>query len=133
MAFPADILRSGVAIVDSLTKGVQVNITHEAWVDQDGHGDPVLANPVTLRAVLDLNRKQQRQDDGTIITIMATVTIVGDVAPNGAAGRLEPIDPRDIITLPDGTTGPIIQTAPNSVVDPITGRGFIHEIVLAAG
>lgn len=130
MGFPLEILQGGIAIANSLTAGVQVEITHEAWIDQDVHGDPVLADPVQIRCVLDLSRRQIQQEDGIIVTVVATATVVGDVSPNGAAGRVEPIDPRDIITLPDGTTGPIIQTAPNSVVDPSTGRGLIHEILL---
>jgi hypothetical protein len=84
---------------------------------------------VTLNAVVDLTRKQRTLTSGRVITVIATLTIVGDVTPNGTTGRKEPIDPRDRITLPDGTTGPIID-APGAVVDPGTGRGFIHEIML---
>ncbi len=130
MAFPLEVLRGGIALANQLTAGVQVTITHQAWIDQDTFGDPVLADPVPIKCILDLTRRQLQQDDGVTVTVIATATIVGDVSPNGAAGRVEPIDPRDIITLPDGTTGPIINTAPNSVVDPGTGRGLIHEILL---
>lgn len=132
MAFPAEILRSGVAIANTLTAGVQSNIIHEAWIDQDVHGIAAFAAPVTLKAVIDLTRKKKKLADGRVITVVATLTIVGDVAPNGAANRYEPIDPRDVITLPDGTTGPIVLEGPRSVMDPTTGRGFIHEIMISA-
>lgn len=129
MAFPADVLRAGVAIANTLTAGAQQAITHEPWTSETGDGTVSYGSPVTLRAVVDLTRKQKTTITGTLITVIATLTIVGDVAPNGATGRNEPIDPRDRITLPGGITGPIIGV-PNAVVDPGTGRGFIHEITL---
>ena len=131
MAFPAELLRAGIAIADTLTKGVQVDVTLEAWTGQSGFGVESFASPVTIKCVLDLTRKQIKTDSGREITIVATLTKVGDVAPNGTAGRREPIDPRDRITLPDGTTGPIIDV-PGAVVDPGTGRGFINAIMIGA-
>lgn len=129
MSFPAEIIRAGVAIANTLTAGVQQNITWEPWIAEAGDGAVTYGSPVTLRAVVDLTRKQKMTITGALVTVIATLTIVGDVTPNGATGRSEPIDPRDKITLPDGTTGPIIGV-PNAVVDPGTGRGFIHEVTL---
>lgn len=135
MAFPAEILRSGVKIANTLTKGAQSTVTIEAWVGQDGKGTRQYANPVQVQAVVDLTRKQRPGPTGQLVDIIATITIVGDLAPNGTTGttppRVEPIDPKDRVTLPDGTTGPIV-SAPNAVVDPGTSRGFIHEIMLGA-
>ena len=118
MAFPAELLRAGVAIANTLTKGVQGTISHEAYVSQDGKGRRTYAAAVSRECVIDFTRKQLR---GTLITIVATVTFVGDVA----------IDPRDRITLPGGLTGPIIQD-PNAVMDPATGRGFINTTMIGA-
>lgn len=131
MAFPLEILKSGIGIANKLTKGVQANVTFEAWTGQDGYGVDSFASPVTLTAVVDMTRKQAHVPSGLDVTVMATLTIVGDVAPNGAAGRVEPIDPRDRITLADGTTGPIVD-APGAVVDPSTNRGLIHVVMLGA-
>lgn len=130
MAFPAEIIRSGVSIADDLTSGVQPSFTHHPWIGQDGAGKRTYGSPVTLAGVVDRTFRMITSN-GQQIAIAATITVVGDISPNGAAGRREPIDPRDKIVLSDGFTGPIID-APGSVVDPGTGRGFIHSIMLGA-
>lgn len=124
-----DIIRSGIAIADNVTVGVQVNVSHEAWTGQNGLGTPTYAAAVTRQAIVDLTRKQRMTATGVLVNVVATVIILETVAPNGAAGRREPIDPRDIITLPDGTTGPIFD-APASVVDPATNRPFFNQIYI---
>lgn len=128
MAFPREVLVAGIAVANALTQGVQCDCTLEAWISEDGEGVVTYASPVTLRAVVDLTRKS-RVVDGQLVTVVATLTVVGDVAPNGASGRYEPIDPRDRITLPDGRTGPILN-ASDAVLDPVLGRPFINGIYL---
>lgn len=131
MSFPREVLVSGIAIADTLTKGVQVAITHEAFIGQSVSGKPTYDTGVSLMAVEDLTSKVEFRG-GQLVTIGATLTIVGDVASNGAVTsppRREPIDPRDRITLSDGSSGPILE-APGAVIDPVTNRGFIHTIKL---
>lgn len=125
--FPAELLEVGVAIADDLTKGVQQDVTLEPWLSSDAKGKRTYDTPVTFKAVVNKTRRQRPTGAGTFVNIVATLTVVGDVAPNGAAGRREPIDPRDRITLADGTTGPIL-SAPSAVMNPNTGRGFINKI-----
>jgi hypothetical protein len=110
---------------------VQAPITIRAWIGADGYGAATFASPVTYKAVVDTTRKDIAGASGQVLAVVATITIIGDVRPNGAPGRIEPVDPRDIVTLSDGRTGPIV-SAPNSVMDPGTGRGFIHEIMIGA-
>lgn len=126
--FPAPILRLGIKIADSLTKGVQSYAVLEPWLEQSVHGDDVYGLPVPIQCIVDRTNKMI-EHGGEQITVGATLTVIGDIQPNGATGRREPIDPRDRITLPDGFTGPVI-SSPNSVIDPSTNRGFIHEIML---
>lgn len=125
----ADIIRSGIQIAQNVTAGAQVNVTHEAWTGQDEYGAPTFAAAQTLTAILDLNRKEKATLSGQLVTVVATLTILTPITDNGAAGRKEPIDPRDVIRLPDGTTGPILET-PNAVVDPATNRPFFHTVLL---
>jgi hypothetical protein len=128
MPFPAEILATGVGIADKLTKGVQAPFTLEAYLSEDGAGLASFAAPVTLLGVVDQTRRQVAIE-GLMVVVVATITVVGDVTPNGAPGRNEPIDPRDRITLPDGTTGPIID-APGAVVNPLMGRPFVNTILI---
>jgi hypothetical protein len=129
MAFPLEILQSGIAVADALTKGVQAQVTLEQWTGQDEYGNETYATAITIEAVVDYKHKQKTLATGRVVNVVATLTVVGDIAPNSATGRRNPVDPRDKITLPDGTTGPILD-APNAVLDPSTGRGLIHEIML---
>jgi hypothetical protein len=131
MAFPIEILRAGVALTNKLTAGAQAQIKIEPWVAQDTFGLITYGSPVFYSAVIDSTRKQLRTAAGELLEITATATIIGDVLPNGALGRIEPIDPRDRVTLPDGKQAPIM-SVPNSFVDPGTNRGIIHEIMLGA-
>lgn len=128
MSFLGDLIE----IADDVTKDfdLQCQVTLYPWIAQDVHGDDTYGTPVTLTCVVDRTNRILYQG-GQQITVVATLTFVGDVAPNGAAGRREPIDPRDKIVLPDGFTGPIVST-PDGVTDPGTGRGFIQSVMLGA-
>ena|ERR1700722_2212733 len=132
MAFPLEILVSGIKLANTLTSGVQVPIGWEAFVGEDAMGAATYAPKVTLMAVYDDNDKQYAVPGGEVVNIDCTLTIVGDVPANGAVTsppRNEPIDTRDRITLPTNLTYPIV-AAPSSVINPSTNRGLIQQIVL---
>jgi hypothetical protein len=59
---------------------------------------------------------------------VATITFLDPIDDNGAAGRQEPVDSRDIITLQDGKTAPIVEI--KGPVDSATSRRFLNEVVL---
>jgi hypothetical protein len=127
-----DIIRGAVAIADKVTKPVQVNVTHRAFTGQDGDGARAYAAPVTRKAFVEMSRKLRPRADGTMIPTIASVLFLEPVPVNGAVTdppRHEPIDPRDIIALPDGATGPIIE-GPDAPLDPATNRAFFNQIYL---
>lgn len=134
MPFPLEILLDGIQLANELTLGVQSTIQHYAYIGQaDSYGKELYANPVSLSAIVDTKYKQI-MIGGQLQSIAATITILEDVLPNGAVTnpiRREPIDPRDKIVLANGVTGPII-SAPSSVINPLTGRGLVQEILLGA-
>lgn len=122
MSFPREIIVGGIAIADQLTLGVQSTVQWEAFLSETGNGDETFDTPKPLTCVLDQTRKQAPTPSGRLITVIATLTF-----PRGGLN----INPRDRITLPDGTTGPLIMEAPNAVFDPVTGRGFVTEVKIA--
>jgi hypothetical protein len=129
MSFPAELIESGISIANSLTKGVQGSIILEQLTGMGPSGDATYGTAIPLSAVVDYTNKVSIRG-GQILTISATVTILETVPANGAITdppRVEPIDPRDRITLPDGTSGQIIST-PGAVNNPNTGTGFIQNI-----
>lgn len=104
----SNLIRNGVAIANRLTTDLQVSITHYAWIGQGAtYGEPLYSTPITRTAIVELKQRMIRIPGGEDIWQKASVTFLEPIAANGAAGRREPIDPRDKIVLPDGYTGPI--------------------------
>ena len=130
----ADIIRAGVATANALTKDLQAVVTHQAWIGQTGGGTDSFAAPVSRRALVDKTRKPMYTSAGKLIMTLATLTIldpVPDTTPNAGQQRVNPVDPRDIFTLDDGTTGPIVKA--NGFEDAgVAPAPFLNEIVLGA-
>lgn len=133
MAFMADIIRDGVKLTNELTDDIQSSITHTPWIGYaDASGTDLYGTPVTRKCIVSTKQSEIITASGQMVSLLATLIFVGDVAPNGAPGRKEPFDPRDVIVLPDGSTGPILDT-PSGVNDPMTNRGFIHKVMIGRG
>lgn len=134
MALDATV-RSVVKVAYGVTKSLQETVQHYAWTSQDGFGAP--NNPATpegyaaavpLKAIVVQKLQLKHMGDGRQVAVKATLTFLQVIAPNGAAGRDEPIDPRDKLVLADGTTGPILRA--EGMRDPGKGRPFLLEVWL---
>jgi hypothetical protein len=125
----ADTVRAGVALANSLTGSLQVTVQHEAWTHSDKQGAPKFDAPIAQPALVEYKHQLYRMPGGQEVTQRARVTFVGPIAGNGAEGRREPIDPRDRITLPDGTTGPILDV--QGLADPATAGAYLYVVALA--
>src|SRR5688572_2089446 len=129
MAFPAEVLESGVSIINSLTLGARSTCILEQFIGSGPSGDLSYAAPVDIRGVVDYTNKVYIRN-AQIVSISAILTVTEPVPFNLTVTdppRKNPIDPRDRITLPDGTAGPIIST-PGAVNNPNTGTGFIQVV-----
>ena len=127
----ADIVRSGVAIAAAITRDLQAEVTHAAWIGQTGAGDDDFDPPVTRRALVDRTRKPYFTKAGVLVSIVATVTFldpIADTTPLAGQQRVNPIDPRDVITLDDGVTAPIVKTG--GFEDAGTEQPFVNEVAL---
>lgn len=125
------IFRSAVATADQVARSAQVAVSHEAWTGADNYSKPTYAAAVSRLAVVSMKQRMRRMPDGREVVQRAVVTFVGPVAANGAAGRREPVDPRDRITLPSGFTGPILDV--EGAVDPATGAPYTVKVTLGGG
>lgn len=130
MAFD-DIIRAGVATADRLTDPLQVSVTHEAFLAMGGMGEESFADAVTRTAIIERKNRERRTSDGRTILTTAQITFLRPIAPNGAPGRQEPVDLRDRLTLPDGSTDPVVDT--EALLDPDTGRGYYVVVWLGGG
>lgn len=144
-----DIIRSGVATANGVTASLQPEVKHAAWTSQDGYGkakygrrvngvfidghDPLSADLYSvLNAIVEVEQKM-REVNGRIVSTYAHLTFltpVANVEVPGGSMRQNPFDPRDIIVLPDGRSGPIIDT--KGFVDAGTGAPFFMEVWLGA-
>ena len=61
---------------------------------------------------------------------MAYVAFLEPIPPLGVADRVEPLDERDEITLPDGTQPKIVEIS--GFVDAGTGNPYFHEVWLGS-
>lgn len=120
MAWFADIVRSAVAIANDITVdgGMQVSVTHSAFLSQDTLGEPVYAAPVTRTCVLREIKHQFYTDGDHEVQGQHELIFTGNV----------PIDPRDALILPDGNRWPIMEIS--GVADAEQGGRYLTIVKL---
>lgn len=102
-----DVLRTGVRIADDVTKSVQSTVTYERYLSTDAYGTKTYGAGVSMKAIVDWTRRQVRTPSGVLSVSRATVTFLS-IADVVVATSGDGFDDNDKITLPDGTTGPIL-------------------------
>lgn len=127
-----DLAFKGVKLAAKLTKSFQGTVQHMQWAGQNGFGDEVTAAPVARRAIITQDFGTVKQPDGTPVRTTASLLFLDQFSsPAGFESlRTGPVDPRDHLVLPDGSTGPIVRvTGP---YNPGTGKAFILQVWLGA-
>jgi len=124
----AGTVRNAVKLIDTVVKSLEEDVQHQAWISADMFGKSTYAATVTRKALVEQTIKERRLADGRIVMTSAKITFLEVVLPNGAVGRVEPVDPRDKLTLADGTVGPILSVV--GFRDPEMGRPYLLEIWL---
>lgn len=125
-------LRSGVKIADKITKPLQPTVSFRHYVGSDWQGakiyDPPIASPAAeLRAIVDWKQRQVRTLQGVLSVSRASIMFL-DVAEIAAATGGDGIDDNDLIILPDGTTGPILDMS--GFIDAGTGQPLATEVFI---
>lgn len=127
-----DVLRAGVKIADGVTKPLQATVSFWHFVSSDGEGTktyvPARTAPgAQLKAVVDWTQKSIRTMTGELSVSRASVMFLDIAALNAATGG-EGVDDDDVIVLPDGTTGPILDM--KGFIDAVTGHPVVTEVFL---
>lgn len=127
MAF-APLIRKMVGVANKLVApgDLQDYVTYERQVSVDRYGKKIYAAAVQLPAAIDWKQHQVRTLAGELTTSRAHLTFP-DVAAVKAAAP-EGFGDYDKFTLPDGTTGPILDM--NGYIDPGTHVPFVYEVWL---
>ena len=124
----AGTIRSAVATADKVVKSLQPSVQHACWTGQDMFGKATFSSFATRKAIIEQGIKERRLGDGRIVMTSAKITFLVVSPPNGATGRVEPIDPRDKLVLPDGTSGPILDVS--GLQDAEKNRPYLLEVSL---
>lgn len=127
-----DTLRAGVAIANSVTKPLQATVQFRHYVSSDESGarvyNPPEGSPATeLLAIVDWKQKQLRTSEGILSVSRASVMFLDVNALSDATGG-EGVNDLDMIVLPDGTTGPILDMS--GFIDAGTGEPLATEVWL---
>lgn len=125
-----DIVRSGVALAHGVTDSLQDTVQHYPWTGHDKFGKPTYGAAVVRKGLVEYRAELRRNPNGQETMQRAVVTFLTPITANGAAGRQEPIDLRDKLVLPDGTTGPILDI--QGLNDPGTQRPYLYVVALGA-
>ena len=120
------VLRNGVKTINNVTKSAQTAITLHRWVSQSYDGTNAYAAPLSLRAIVEYKSEERQSFSGQLYVARTYLVILDPLPALGAPDRAEPLDARDLITLPSMKTGPIIETY--GVIDSGTGLPYAHEI-----
>ena len=120
---------SAVATAKSVTSSLLDDITISPFTGNDRTGSPSYATAVTYPALVEWKQKMIKDRAGRDVVTQTKVTILQPITANGTAGRHEPIDPRDKVTLGDGTVGPILDVV--GLVNPDnSGYPYMFEVWL---
>jgi hypothetical protein len=120
-------IRSAVAVADKVTRPLQSTVAYQRKTGQDVTGAPTYAAAVNLNALIDWKARQVRTVAGILTVSRAVVTFLDAGALSTATGGAG-IDDNDKLTLPDGTTGPILDLG--GFIDPGTGVPVATEVFL---
>jgi hypothetical protein len=127
----SSIIANAVATAKAVTLDLQPTVSLQQWIGQSQEGDPDYATAVNYRVILNYERKAIKLPDGTETSSRAYLAFLEPVAPataNVGQTRANPIDKRDVITLPDGSTGPILTVS--GFANGVTGVPYFSEIFL---
>jgi hypothetical protein len=127
----SDVVRSAMKVANKVTKDLQPQITIQRWIGGGGYEGEQYASPIQVDAVVNVRLQDHHTASGQVVSTRAHVMILQPLPAEGSEGRIEPIDRRDIITLPDGSSGPIVEVG--GFTDRKTGMPFYHEIWIGAG
>lgn len=129
MAFDA-LIRKGITLANKLTGSLQAEVEYRPWVDSSGKGKAIYGASQFLKAIVEPRQVLKSDKDGHEVRVQgSSVMFLQTIEPNGATDRRsEPIDPRDLIVLPDGTSSPILSVG--GMTDPTTKRPYFCEVVV---
>lgn len=125
------VVRSAVALANRVTTSLQGTVQIFRWNGQSQNGGTPTyeATALSVKAIIEPNKVWTKDPKGGAMFLTSRIAILQPIAPLGATGRSEPLDQRDKVVLPDGTTCPIFGID-GGVTDPTTSRPYFFMVTL---
>ena len=114
----ASSVRRAVKSAAHAARGVEVDVIHKSDISRTASGKVTYGSTVTRRAIVEPTIGVFRDVNSIEQVSKATITFLSFVA----------VDPSDELTLPDGTTGPILRIT-NGLAVPTCGA-CLTEVLL---
>lgn len=127
-----DAVRAGVKVADQVTKPLQATVGFRHYVSSNWQGEKIYVPPVSqppreMKAIVDWKQRQLRTTGG-ILSVSRSAVMFLDVNEVSAATGGEGIGDEDVIILPDGTTGPILDMS--GFIDAGTDQPIATEVFI---
>lgn len=103
-----DVLRTGVAVANGVTRPLQPRIKYERCVSVDGAGTKTYAGPRFLHAVEEWEAHPVKTSGGVLTVARATLLFL-DIPEVKTATAGAGFTDKDKFTLSDGSTGPVLE------------------------
>lgn len=127
MADFAKIVRDAIATANEVTKSLQPVAMVRHLITSEYEGTKSFTAPSPVSAIITWEQRHVRTLQGELSVSRSTVEFL-DIDELMIATNNEGIDDADLITLPDGTTGPILDMG--GFIDKGTGRPFATKVFL---
>jgi hypothetical protein len=121
-------LRAGIKTAQKLLNSMEVDIYIQPWISQTANGTVTYGAKKKVRVLWDKTVRTVYAD-GREIVGQGTMQILTTMKANGAAGRQEPVDTRDLLVVVDsGAMIPILHV--DGAIDPGTMMPYAPELFL---
>lgn len=127
-----DVIAKVVAVANKITKPLQGDVSHLPWIAQNAFGSSShqspFGQPIPRTAIIEQQARWHQLPDGNQVFTFAHLIFLEPFEHINAPNRKNPIDPRDRLLLPDGTTGPIVDV--DGLHNPGTKSPYFCEVWL---
>jgi hypothetical protein len=127
-----DTIAKVVAIANIITKNLQGDVSHYPWIAQNAFGSvsqqAPFGQPILRTAIIEQQARWRQMPNGNMVFTYAHLIFLEPFEHIDAPNRKNPIDPRDRLILPDGSTGPIVDV--DGLHNPGTKSPYFCEVWL---
>lgn len=124
------VIRKVVAVAHRVTAALRADVTHQRWTGTiDAYAQPTYSS-VTLSAIVERKQRLVRTFDGQERMSIGKLTFTEPLTAyaSSVTARHNPIDERDLFTLPDGIVSTVLRV--DGLVDPSTEAPYMLEVWL---